>query len=142
MKLIYIYCCLIFTLFQNETFAGDKTIHISPKPEWIIVKKPSNAKVNLKEVSDGFYESFIENQIHVELQSSYYHEIREVISETGIQNASEISVDFNPTYERLTFHEITIWRNGERINKLNKSKIKVIQKEAELSKFIYNESSS
>ena len=142
MKHLYFYCFLAFTLFSNTLFAGDKTIHVSPKPEWIIAKKPANVKINLKEVSQGYYESIIETQIHVERQSSYYHVVREIISETGIQNASEISVDFNPTYERLDYHEIIVWRDGKAINKLNKSKIKVIQSETELSKFIYNETYS
>lgn len=121
------------------TFArgAQPVVHISAKPTWLSTCKPYSQKPALRTVEDGYYFSIIEHQVQVEKQADYRHNIREIISETGIQNGSEISVSFDPTYERLDFHEITVWRNNKPQNRLKASGFKILADEKDLSNFIY-----
>ncbi|HEY8929778.1 MAG TPA: DUF3857 domain-containing protein [Mucilaginibacter sp.] len=128
---------IIFVFGVKQAIAAQPVVHISPKPDWLTVCKPYDKKPSLRTVEDGYYFSIIEHQVHIEKQADYRHNVREIVSETGIQNGSEISVSFDPTYERLDFHDITVWRNGKPQNRLNPSAFKIIADEKDLSNFIY-----
>ncbi|RPE13697.1 DUF3857 domain-containing protein [Chitinophaga lutea] len=119
--------------------AQSKNISASPAPSWLALYQPDlTRKVNAKDFSDGYYQLLYEEQHHIEKKTVYRHIIRQIESEAGIQNGSEISVDYSPEYEKLQFHQILIRRNGQVINQLNLSRIKVLQQEEELSMFIYS----
>ncbi|WP_295791605.1 DUF3857 domain-containing protein [Mucilaginibacter sp.] len=128
-------------LFVVVSFALAKgaqpVVHISARPTWLSICKPYNQKPSLRTVEDGYYFSIIEHQVHIEKQADYRHNVREIISETGIQNGSQISVSFDPTYERLDFHDITVWRNNKPQNRLKAPAFKVLADEKDLSNFIY-----
>jgi hypothetical protein len=112
-------------------------VHISQVPKWLSSYKPYNTKPSLRTVEDGYFYAITEHQIQVEKQADYRHYIREIISETGIQDGSSISVSFDPTFERLDFHQITVWRDNKPLNRLKASAFKVIADEKDLSNFIY-----
>ncbi len=119
--------------------AQSKNISSTPTPMWLAPYQPDlNRKVSAKDFSDGYYQLLYEEQHHVEKKTVYRHIIRQIESEAGIQNGSEISVDYSPEYEKLQFHQILIRRKGQVINQLNLSNIKVLQQEEELSMFIYS----
>ena len=107
-------------------------------PYWIVQKHLKGDQPNLKEISDGYYYSLLEAQNHAELQEEYKHIIKQVISDAGVQNASEVSVTYDPTFQKLTFHKIIVWRKNVAIDKLYASEFKVLQNEKDLSKFIYS----
>ncbi|SEW09646.1 DUF3857 domain-containing protein [Chitinophaga arvensicola] len=114
-------------------------VNTSPTPAWLAPYTPDLTKTpNAKNISDGYYLLLLEEQRHAELKSNYQHFIRKIISEAGIQNGSEISVDYDPQYEKLTFHKIVIHRDGKEINLLPGAAFKLLQKEQDLSRFIYS----
>ncbi|HTK19175.1 MAG TPA: DUF3857 domain-containing protein [Mucilaginibacter sp.] len=124
-------------LFNNHSIAATPEIHTAAKPTWISTYKDYNQKPSLRTIQDGYYYSLSEQQIHVEKKAQYFHYMREIISATGIQNGSQISVSFDPAFERLDFHEIIVWRNNKPQNRLNLSAFKILADEQDLSKFIY-----
>lgn len=132
------FICLVVTLlFNNHSIAATPEIHITAKPTWISAYKDYNQKPSLRTVQDGYYYSLSEQQIHIEKKAQYFHYMREIISATGIQNGSQISVSFDPTFEKLDFHEIIVWRNNKPQNRLNLSAFKILADEQDFSKFIY-----
>jgi hypothetical protein len=130
--------CLLITLLNFTDVEGVVPgVHILPKPSWLSTCKPYNKKPSLRTVEGGYFFELVEHQVQVEKQANYHHLIREIVSETGIQNGSEISVSFDPTFERLDFHEITVWRDNKPQNRLKTSAFKVLADEKDLSNFIY-----
>ena len=114
-------------------------VSTSPTPTWLAPYSPDlTQKPNTKNISDGYYLLLLEEQRQAELRSNYQHYIRQIISEAGIQNGSEISVDYDPQYEKLNFHKIVIHRDGKEINRLPGASFKLLQKEQDLSRFIYS----
>ncbi|MGH2649362.1 MAG: DUF3857 domain-containing transglutaminase family protein, partial [Ginsengibacter sp.] len=79
-----------------------------------------------------------EEQVSLSEQCSYYKKTTKILSDAGVQNGSEISVNFDPVYEQLTFHNIHIIRNGQSLNKLRLSNFKTIQQEKELARHTYD----
>jgi hypothetical protein len=123
----------------STALAQHKNFFISKKePSWIVKKDLKGDQPKLKDITDGYYYSLLETQNHAELQEEYKHVIKQVISDAGVQNASEITVTFDPTFQKLTFHKIVVWRKNVATDKLYAAGFKILQNEKDLSKFIYS----
>ncbi len=134
---IFLAAVFIILLANTSVKAAEPVVHISPKPVWLSTFKPYDKRPSLRSIEGGYFFELIEHQVQVEKQANYHHFIREIVSDEGIQNGSEISISFDPTYERLDFHEITVWRDGKPQNRLKVSAFKVLADEKELANFIY-----
>jgi hypothetical protein len=129
---------LLLLLVTDLVFAKDKP-QISSEPSWLYPIKPDHTKkADPKKISNGYYLELFDSQINIEKQTNYLHYIRKIVNESGIQNASEISVEFSPEYETLTFHYIRVIRNGVILNQLKLNDIKVIQEENDVDEYQYN----
>lgn len=118
--------------------AKDK-VEISSEPLWLVpVKVDPDKKPDIKNVSNGFFLELFDNQMNFSTQTSYTHIIRNIVNESGVQNASEISVNFVPSYQTVIFHKVSIIRAGEVINQLNAKKIRILQDEADADNFQYS----
>jgi hypothetical protein len=138
-NVLKIFFLFVLTALFLKSSAQSKNFSISKaEPSWIrkvvtVDKKPAN-----KDIQDGYYLFLFEKQNNLETKEYYQHMIRDISSSNGVQNGSEISISFDPSYEKLIFHKLIIWRNNKPMDKLNAQKFKIIQKEKELSRFIYS----
>ncbi|WP_435356830.1 DUF3857 domain-containing protein [Emticicia sp. SJ17W-69] len=127
---------LTFHSLLLQVFA--QKVQINSSPDWLVSVKYTNAKVNNRQISDGYYYKLSESQNHVEKKQHYIKQIRTIVTSEGVQNASEVYVSFSPSYEQLRFHTLQINRKGLIINKLTPSVFKVSANETESSQFLYN----
>ncbi len=120
-------------------FATGNKPSVAGTPAWVSMNKIdyNNTKLD-KEATDGYVDISYEKQILLAEQSCYYKESKRILSQAGVQNASTISIDYNPAYEKLILHTIVIIRDGKILNQLHLEQIEVLQQEKELSSFIYN----
>ncbi|MHA4845575.1 DUF3857 domain-containing protein [Flavitalea antarctica] len=129
---------LLLLVVAELVSAKDKP-QISPEPSWLYRITPDLTKqADPKKISNGYYLELFDSQINIRKQTSYVHYIRKIVNESGIQNASETSVEFSPEYETLTFHYIKIIRDGAVLNQLKLDQIKVIQEENDVDQYQYN----
>lgn len=129
----------VLTFWISTTFAQKNNFFVTKnEPQWLQKVKTIDKRPAARDVQDGWYLFLYEQQTNVETAEEYEHDIREIISDTGVQNGSEISVTYDPSYQKLLFHKIIIWRDNKPIDKLDASNFKIIQNEKELSKFIYS----
>jgi len=68
----------------------------------------------------------------------YVRRAHEVLSSTGVQAGSEISIAFDPTYERLVLHRIRIRRDGKERDGLDPASIRTFYQEDDAEERIYN----
>jgi hypothetical protein len=109
------------------------------RPDWVYkIQTPYEAKVNFSSISNGYYYIIYDDQYHLEKKTEYVHYAIKVLTDAGVQEASEISVDFQPSYQKLEFHSIEIIRGNKRIQVLPKIQIKQIQRETDLESKIYD----
>ncbi|RAJ93126.1 transglutaminase-like putative cysteine protease [Larkinella arboricola] len=132
-------CLLGFLLLISFIGRSQSTSRIrqAPAPEWRLPVQPGGHMPSAKTVTQGYFVSLIDIQTHLEKKAQYVHLIREIISPTGVQYGSEVSVLFNPAYEQLTFHSLTIHRDGKARTVLRPEMIKVAPLESERDRFVY-----
>ncbi|GAA4470436.1 hypothetical protein GCM10023093_31720 [Nemorincola caseinilytica] len=134
---------LIALLCVSFSFAKaiEPTVRTGPVPAWVIPAKQNDERIagtDLREVNDGYYIRLYEQEENVEKKETYTHLIREIVSDAGVQRASDITIHFEPAYEQLTVHQVIVWRNGIPISKLQQGAFKMIANEQDLSRFLYN----
>ncbi|MBX2921966.1 MAG: DUF3857 domain-containing protein [Chitinophagaceae bacterium] len=112
---------------------------IQKTPAWVTIRDyNSSAFAFEQEIEDGYADIAFDNQISVADKTIFSRTVLKIITEGGIQNASKVSVSFDPSYQTVYFHTIRIIRGDEIIDQLNLSKMKIIQQEEELDRFLYN----
>ncbi|RYZ23101.1 MAG: DUF3857 domain-containing protein, partial [Chitinophagaceae bacterium] len=110
-----------------------------PSPSWVTrIDLPYN-KTGLEEsASDGYIDIGSERQVSLATQTVFVRYARRVLSEAGVENASEISVDWDPGYEQPRLHSLRIIRGGRVIDRMAAASFRVLQLESERSKHIYD----
>lgn len=111
----------------------------SREPAWITRHTIDYKNATLDhEAEDGYTDLAFEQQVHLASQSTYVRKSLKVLSEAGMQNASEISINFDPLYEQLLLHSIKIIRGDQVLDRTDMKKVKTFQQETELSEHLYN----
>jgi hypothetical protein len=88
-------------------------------------------------VTDIYY-LLVDQQVNLIDQSEFSHFAVKLLNSSGIQSVSDITVEFDPAYQELTFHAIRIIREGQIIDKLTGSGINVFQRETQLERYVYD----
>ncbi|MGN6804164.1 MAG: DUF3857 domain-containing protein, partial [Ginsengibacter sp.] len=139
MKRLFPLLLILVFLFFTNAHAQHTKLKIEKEPSWITVNT-INYDDNLPEgeAEDGYLDLAFERQISLKTGEIYYKRAKKILSEAGVQNASEVSVNFDPTYEQLIFNSVRIIRDGKSINKLKLSDFKVVDQEQELDRHLYD----
>lgn len=122
---------------STATKPGNSSFQIGPAPQWVL-PPPSDAGGQIQPSS--MHNELLDEQELLEGKSAtfYTHVTRVVDQIDGLGVASEVQVEFTPSYESLVFHQVEIWRKGVRINKLDRQKIRLLQRETNLEQKIYD----
>ena len=104
-----------------------------PVPDWV---KPLEAPAPLPVVpeSEGVQYLLADRQVRVAAGSiaSYRHFVQRVQYESQLAESSEISIDFDPSYQRLTLHHVRLRRGEHELDKLRPASIQLLQRERDL----------
>ena len=134
---LFIVIAIIF--LSKSVSAQNSRLAIEKAPAWIT---PTTIDYNNRHLEQDAEEGYLyvgyEMQVSVAEHSRYYKYAIKILSDAGVQSSSEVSINFDPAYEKIVFHSIHIIREGQTINKLQLSKFKTIQQEKELDKHIYD----
>jgi hypothetical protein len=123
-------------VFAQKAFTRPQS---GPAPSWVQpVDYDSTFSPKEKNVEGGEYLELFDEQQNLGKEAVYYKVIRQITSDAGVQNASDISVAYDPSYQHLTFHSVRILRKGKMIDQLQLSRIKLIRNETDLQRFIYS----
>ena len=129
----------LLSFFIQKTKAGNPHVKTIKEAEWVTKKVYSFTNTSLDQnASDGMVDLVVEDQINLQFQSVYHRRAYKILSEAGVQNNSQISLNFDPNYQELNIHTIQIIRDNHVINQLDLSKINTVHQEKDLQKFIYN----
>jgi hypothetical protein len=131
---------LAFFLCSLTIFAADTDrIRTAAPAEWI----DRNEKVDLKvpaskDATAGFDILLSDEQIHVGLEARYLHMAYRITSAEAVQRGSQVSVNFDPEYESIDFHQLQVFRDGQPSNRLVLENFKTFQQEKELERYQFN----
>lgn len=137
MKLIY---SIVFSLLGTSILLSSSLVQKSPTPKWV-----KNIRFTDNTIVDGpgAYQYFlVDNQDNIKKESVYRHIAVKILNSEGVQSMSDIDIVFDPTFQSLMVNVLKIIRNGEVIDKLDKTKIKTIQRETSMDRNFYDGSLS
>jgi len=79
-----------------------------------------------------------DRQINDQVDQSYGHDALQILTSTGVQDASQISINFDPSCEALMFHWVRLLRGGAVLERFDPVKVRVIQRETELEDHLFS----
>src|SRR5258705_167924 len=61
-----------------------------------------------------------------------------VIDQAAVSDNAQVEIEFDPSYQRLTLHNVTVWRGSRGFNQLTSSRIHVARREPDLEDQIFD----
>lgn len=114
-------------------------INITKTPAWVVPQTyDQEPDIDLNEISYGLLTLLNDEQIHIPKQERYIRLVRKITDNVGVQDGSSISVNYDPTFQKLFLHQITVLRQGKTINKLDASNFQTIRQESSSESYIYD----
>ncbi|HHL30947.1 MAG TPA: DUF3857 domain-containing protein, partial [Oceanospirillales bacterium] len=132
-KSILLALTLIYCINSNAQTAEAKASWVKQYP---VTTASSETKGGTHNTFVNLYDQqiyFLDNKIH-----KYTHFANQVITAQGLEEVGKVEISFDPIYQKLHVHEVSILRGNKVINVLNNSKFEIIRKESELDQGIYN----
>ncbi len=89
----------------------------------------------------GVYDILSDHQVRVTGDggtTQYFRTVRKVLTQSGVQTASQLSIDFDPSFQRLVLHDIAVIRGATRTDALDPASVRVIEKENDSDSSIYD----
>jgi len=128
---------LVFT--STAVLASD--YRIGPKPSWaqpLGLKLTSNKKKGT--IVDGidYLLSDIQVRVNGANKQRYVHIASQAANTNGIEDLANISISFDPTYQKLTLHSLKLRRKGKVFSVMKKAQMKILQREKELEYQVYD----
>lgn len=128
---------VIGLLFFSLTCPGQK-VFIKPKPDWVKEIKPDLSAVPNGEAVAGFYYLLLDRQDNVKSEERFGHFAYRIMTNEGIQEMADLFLNFDPSYQSLTLHQLVVYRNDKVIDQLDFSNIKTIQREESMDRYLYD----
>jgi hypothetical protein len=114
-------------------------IYFDQKPSWLEqVSYAFEPQDTLH--SGGYYYLLLERQSNLELRETYRRTAIKVLSESGLETASSISVNFDASYQKVTFHNVIVRRGEKVIDKLKTNKFELLRREQNIDRLVYDKS--
>ncbi|MDB6059192.1 MAG: hypothetical protein JWO95_3036, partial [Verrucomicrobiales bacterium] len=120
------------------------TWNIAPPPGWVVPSTVTNFNNNRFSATTSGSHAYLlfEEQAQIESQDRYFHSSKVILNASGLQEESSLSTDFDPSYQHLTLHSARIRRGTNRVEQLKPSRVKVVQRERDLDRNVYDGSLS
>ncbi|WP_068468322.1 DUF3857 domain-containing protein [Candidatus Protochlamydia phocaeensis] len=109
-------------------------ILIASLPDWIV----SSGQLERQELESDNQYLLVERQVHLEKEQIFDRFAYKLLNDEDVQQRSTLTISFDPSYETLTLHTLRVYREDKVINKLNKVKAKVIQREENSDAHLYD----
>ena len=125
------------------TFSIQAQITKSSTPYWVKMQTVNeNPDIDLNETTQGTVLLLYSEQVNVPMQEAYVRVVTKITDNIGVQSASTINAGYDPSYQSLRFHNISIKRDGKRIDKLNIPDFQILRRESNADSYIYDGSLS
>lgn len=112
---------------------------VAPAAKWVKEHEADpNISLDTACVQGGEEYLLLDRQHHLGSRQGYWHRVTRLATHEAVQNGARFETSFDPTYQRLTIHHLRIVRNGVIIDKLERSRIKVLRREEDMSSYMYD----
>jgi transglutaminase-like putative cysteine protease len=132
---------LAFAVFLSFTIglpAQPTNVLIRPPAEWLrpVEWVMPNQAVR-REESEGTRYLLYELQENPAQEEEFVRVVLLMENETGVQDSGSLTIEFDPSFQKLILHRVQIHRAGQILERLDPAKIKIIQPEVGLNQHVY-----
>ncbi len=124
---------LLLTATQKEV--GCDNFCIAPAPAWV---RPSDFPLEVLPSQENVQCLLIDEQRNWPEQTVYNHFVFKALTKSGVEGISQLSISFEPSFQKLILHDIRIFRDGEWSERIYSSQHHLIQKEEGLDQGIFS----
>ncbi|WP_416864999.1 MAG: DUF3857 domain-containing protein [Imperialibacter sp.] len=133
MRQIFVLAAIVL----NSYFAvAEKDVSVDKSSNWVTRVEYDDSIVPGS--SNSYQYLLIQQEDHLPKETKFRRFVYKILNADGVQSMSDISVSFDPTYQRLVFHELNLIREGVSHNKLSKEVIKIYQRETSMDRSLYD----
>jgi len=130
---IAIFISLLFFQFSYSQITKNKI------PNWVVLQKyNTHPDIDYDEISEGTVILLFSEQFNIPKQEAFYRTVTKITDNVGIQSASTISATYDPVYQNISFHKVSIIRDGKVIDKLDISNFQSIRRETRADNYVYD----
>jgi len=115
-------------------------IYFEPRPTWVELVAYNFEPQDTLHSGGGYFYLLLERQTNIERQGTYRRTSIKVLSESGLEAASSISLNFDASYEKVTFHNVIVRRGSTIIDKLRTNKFELLRREKNIDRLVYDKS--
>lgn len=124
--------CAAPAKIDNQGFS----YYVDAAPAWVAPPPPVVA-VAIKR--HGWHYVLNDSQMQVgATYSENTHIVRQINDTAGLQDGARFEAQFDPAYQRLTFHDISVLRGDQRIDVLKRENISLLRREQGLERSQYD----
>lgn len=118
---------------------AEHDVQLAPTPDWVTRTPLELTSAGGTAAIGGIIEELSDQEVRLgKTVERYRRRVQRLTSTAGVEAAGQIQVSFDPSYEHLTLHTLSITRGPERINALERASIRVLQQEENLDERVYN----
>jgi transglutaminase-like putative cysteine protease len=129
---------ILLALATGPAESAGRAFSVAPPPAWALLDPLPPPRAS--GAGNGAAHLLLDDQVRVSARGveRFHRRIKQVTSTSGLEAESELKLEFEPSYQRLTLHHLRIHRDRETIDALRPREIKLIQPEADLRERLYN----
>ncbi len=126
-------------LISGKSLGQNTDFRIAPVPEWVVqqiseYEIPDESNVN----SLSSHYLLVNQQENISSEQLFIQYSVKVLNAEGLQEVSDLSINFDPSYQELVFHSINVIRGTKVTNHLADHSINIVQRETSLERHIYD----
>ncbi len=140
LRLLLAWACLVTG--QGLAHGAAKAApDFGPVPAWVErIGVDLSAPVPVDQIRDGIHFLLSDQQMRVNgtTREQYRHSARKAVNLQGVESIANVAISFDPSYQTLVLHAITLHRGTQQFSRLVRSAVRVLQREKELDYLIYD----
>lgn len=111
---------------------------IAPTPDWVNDIDFQLAPAMQSHQANNTHIMLRDRQVQVDQEVKFSHLVMHLLNPSAVQEHSNIEIEFDPLYETLFLHKLSVHRNQEQMDKIHSARIEVIQKERQIDHYQFN----
>lgn len=134
----YILAVLLALMLIFSTNGLAQNYQFQSADKWVKhVEIPKESAISKYDINAGYYYTLADYQVNLDQEAIYSHEVIDVVAYSGISNASQLSVAYDTSYQKLVIHHLYIWRKGKKIDRTKDLSFEIMNNEEALEQGIY-----
>ena len=109
---------------------------VGEAPEWVIRRQFRSD--NHDESDEPVVALLVDKQFRLDTFERFSRTVQLLKNATGVKQLSQLDLPFDPKTETMTVHSVTLWRDGEAIERIDPERFQLVQREQNLELQIYD----